>query len=174
MITPARRVFTSVIPSGVEEPCVCSLANPHPVILRSRGPSRRRTSTTKDLLHSAAPHTIRGRARLQSCRTSQKKDSGTANPPDQPKIIPPAHFSFDNRSAARSILSQVLSSRAKSRDLACCRKQSCAAGAPQPALSGVEGSRAFRDVGFRRSGIIRIVLAISIHSSSSSDTDVPR
>jgi len=40
----------------------------------------------------------------------KKKDSGTTNPPVQPKIIPPAHLSLDNRSAARSILSQVMES----------------------------------------------------------------
>jgi hypothetical protein len=68
----------------------------------------------------------------------------------------------------------ALSSRAKSRDLACHRRQNCAVGAPQPALSGVEGSRALRDVGFPCSGVIRVVLAISINSPSSSDTGAPR
>ena len=41
---------------------------------------------------------------------STRKDSGTANPPAQPKSTPPAHFSFSNRSAALSIISQVMES----------------------------------------------------------------
>jgi hypothetical protein len=41
--------------------------------------------------------------------TSQKKDSGIANPPVRIKTTPPAHFS-PNPSAALSIISQVMES----------------------------------------------------------------
>jgi hypothetical protein len=51
-----------------------------------------------------------GRGTTSVVPNKQEKKSGTANPPDQPKSTPPAHFSFSNRSAARSILSQVMES----------------------------------------------------------------
>jgi hypothetical protein len=38
-------------------------------------------------------HEDRGRARLQSCHKDQKKDSGTANPPDRTRSRSPAHLS---------------------------------------------------------------------------------
>jgi hypothetical protein len=92
-----------------------------------------------------------GRARLQSCRKAEN-DSGTVKPPDRTKSTPPAHFFLSNRSAARLIVSQVMQSFS-------------ILTLPQAKL------RRYRSA---CSGVIRIVLAISINSSSSSDTGVPR
>src|SRR5207245_2496277 len=74
---PVNPIPTPVIPSEVEEPCVCFLANHHSVILRSRGPSQ------KDLddegsLHSAAPHTIHGEGTTSVVPQTPEKDSGVA------------------------------------------------------------------------------------------------
>jgi len=76
--------------------------------LAFRSPGRE--SAFARVARALSPVRVLERARLQSCRTSKKKDPGTANPPDQTKSIPPAQFPFSNRAAALSILSHGMES----------------------------------------------------------------
>jgi hypothetical protein len=111
---------TSVIPSGVEEPCVRS---------GQRGPRfsggarlqsgrRRRTerpnpapegrpTIAQDVVQERQSWTKSWVIRI---RVRAEKDSGIANPPDRANSRTPAHSSFSNRSAALSTISQKMES----------------------------------------------------------------